>query len=53
MARTARAPAALRAAKRFERGVDPQLPLAAALRAARLIVEHGGGRSTPASPMRA
>ena len=31
------------AAKRFERGVDPQLPLAAALRAARLIVEHGGG----------
>src|SRR5699024_1134334 len=31
------------ASKRFERGVDPQLPLAAAYRAAQLIVEHGGG----------
>src|SRR5699024_460605 len=33
------------ASKRFERGVDPQLPLAAAYRAAQLIVEHGGGES--------
>ena len=31
------------ASKRFERGVDPQLPLAAAYRAAQLIVEFGGG----------
>ena len=31
------------ASKRFERGVDPQLPLIAAHRAAQLIVEHGGG----------
>jgi phenylalanyl-tRNA synthetase beta chain len=31
------------ASKRFERGVDPQLPLVAAHRAAQLIVEHGGG----------
>ena len=31
------------ASKRFERGVDPQLPLAAVYRAAQLIVEHGGG----------
>ena len=31
------------ASKRFERGVDPQLPLAAAYRAAQLIIEHGGG----------
>ena len=31
------------ASKRFERGVDPQLPLVAAYRAAQLIVEHGGG----------
>ena len=31
------------AAKRFERGVDPQLPLIAAFRAAQLMVEHGGG----------
>src|SRR5699024_6428627 len=32
------------AAKRFERGVDPQLPLVAARRAAELIAEHGGGQ---------
>src|SRR5699024_419240 len=32
------------ASKRFERGVDPQLPLVAAHRAAQLIVEHGGGQ---------
>ena len=31
------------ASKRFERGVDPQLPLVAAQRAAELIVEYGGG----------
>ncbi|UVY85652.1 phenylalanine--tRNA ligase subunit beta [Brachybacterium sp. NBEC-018] len=31
------------ASKRFERGVDPRLPLIAATRAAQLIVEHGGG----------
>ena len=31
------------ASKRFERGVDPELPLIAATRAAQLIVEHGGG----------
>lgn len=31
------------ASKRFERGVDPQLPLIAARRAADLLVEHGGG----------
>ncbi|HJB10477.1 MAG TPA: phenylalanine--tRNA ligase subunit beta [Candidatus Brachybacterium merdavium] len=32
------------AAKRFERGVDPELPLLAARRAAELIAEHGGGQ---------
>lgn len=32
------------ASKRFERTVDPRVPYAAALRAARLLVEHGGGR---------
>ncbi|SNU01206.1 phenylalanyl-tRNA synthetase beta subunit [Ruaniaceae bacterium KH17] len=31
------------AAKRFERGVDPQLPAVAAQRAAELLVEFGGG----------
>lgn len=31
------------ASKRFERGVDPLLPAYAADRAARLLVEHGGG----------
>lgn len=31
------------ASKRFERGVDPRLPLVAAQRAAELIVEFGGG----------
>ncbi|NLI19369.1 MAG: phenylalanine--tRNA ligase subunit beta [Actinomycetales bacterium] len=31
-------------AKRFERGVDPQLPPYAAQRAAELLVEYGGGR---------
>lgn len=34
------------ASKRFERGVDPQLPYAAAKRAAELLAEHGGGRVT-------
>ena len=31
------------ASKRFERGVDPHLPLVAAQRAAELIVQYGGG----------
>ena len=31
------------AAKRWERGVDPQLPLVALERAVRLLVEHAGG----------
>src|SRR5680860_728499 len=31
------------ASKRFERGVDPLLPLTAADRVAHLLVEHGGG----------
>jgi phenylalanyl-tRNA synthetase beta chain len=31
------------AAKRFERGVDPQLPPVAVARAVALLVEHGGG----------
>lgn len=31
------------ASKRFERGVDPNLPLVAAQRAAELIVQYGGG----------
>ncbi len=31
------------AAKRWERGVDPALPLVAIERAVRLLVEHGGG----------
>ncbi|WP_422115167.1 phenylalanine--tRNA ligase subunit beta [Brachybacterium sp. UNK5269] len=35
------------ASKRFERGVDPQLPLVAAHRAAQLIVEFGGGEIAP------
>jgi len=34
------------ASKRFERGVDPQLPYAAARRAARLLTTHGGGAVT-------
>ncbi len=32
------------ASRRFERGVDPQLPPAAAQRVADLLVAHGGGR---------
>jgi phenylalanyl-tRNA synthetase beta chain len=36
------------ASKRFERGVDPQLPPAAAELAVRLLVEHGGGTVDPA-----
>jgi phenylalanyl-tRNA synthetase beta chain len=32
------------ASRRFERGVDPELPPRAAARAAALLVEHGGGR---------
>ncbi|ATG51483.1 phenylalanine--tRNA ligase subunit beta [Brachybacterium vulturis] len=50
------------ASKRFERGVDPQLPQVAAHRAAQLIVEFGGGEiassitdeggaPTPAAPI--
>ncbi len=35
------------ASKRFERTVDPQLPPAAAERAAQLLVEHGGGTIAP------
>jgi phenylalanyl-tRNA synthetase beta chain len=35
------------ASRRFERVVDPQLPPVAAERAARLLVEHGGGTITP------
>lgn len=35
------------AAKRFERGVDPQLPPYAAQRAAELLVEYGGGEIDP------
>lgn len=31
------------ASKRFERGVDPELPMIAARRAAELIITHGGG----------
>ncbi|MFT3887173.1 MAG: phenylalanine--tRNA ligase subunit beta [Arachnia sp.] len=34
------------ASKRFERGVDPQLPYAAARRAAKLLAAHGGGTVT-------
>jgi phenylalanyl-tRNA synthetase beta chain len=36
------------AAKRFERGVDPQLPAVAAQRVVELLVEHGGGVADPA-----
>jgi phenylalanyl-tRNA synthetase beta chain len=35
------------ASKRFERGVDPLLPPVAALRAAQLIAEYGGGTIPP------
>src|SRR5690606_29331196 len=35
------------AAKRFERGVDPQLPLVALARVAALLTEHGGGTADP------
>jgi phenylalanyl-tRNA synthetase beta chain len=35
------------ASRRFERCVDPQLPPAATERAARLLVEHGGGTIAP------
>ncbi|MCL1899174.1 MAG: phenylalanine--tRNA ligase subunit beta [Promicromonosporaceae bacterium] len=35
------------AAKRFERGVDPRLPLVAATRVARILVEYGGGVADP------
>jgi phenylalanyl-tRNA synthetase beta chain len=35
------------ASRRFERGVDPQLPPVAAERAAQLLVEHGGGTIAP------
>ncbi|GAA4524098.1 phenylalanine--tRNA ligase subunit beta [Brachybacterium paraconglomeratum] len=35
------------ASKRFERGVDPQLPLVAAYRAAQLIAQFGGGEIAP------
>ncbi len=36
------------ASKRFERGVDPQLPAVAAARAAELLAEYGGGTVDPA-----
>ena len=32
------------ASRRFERGVDPHLPLQASARAAALLIEHGGGK---------
>lgn len=35
------------ASKRFERGVDPQLPVAAAERVAQLLVELGGAKPEP------
>ena len=35
------------AAKRFERGVDPQVPPAATARAVELLVEYGGGTISP------
>lgn len=35
------------AAKRFERGVDPQLPRVAVARVVDLLVEHGGGVADP------
>lgn len=35
------------ASKRFERGVDPQLPRVAADRVVALLVEHGGGQADP------
>jgi phenylalanyl-tRNA synthetase beta chain len=35
------------AAKRWERGVDPQLPLAALQRAVELLAEHAGGELDP------
>jgi phenylalanyl-tRNA synthetase beta chain len=35
------------ASKRFERGVDPQVPPAATARAVELLVEYGGGTVTP------
>jgi phenylalanyl-tRNA synthetase beta chain len=35
------------ASKRFERGVDPQLPRVAAARVVELLVEHGGGTADP------
>ena len=44
------------AARRFERGVDPQLPRSPPSRAARLLVEYGGGddrgRASPTSAPR-
>jgi phenylalanyl-tRNA synthetase beta chain len=35
------------AAKRWERGVDPRLPLVALQRAVQLVTEYGGGRPDP------
>ncbi|MGI8531439.1 MAG: phenylalanine--tRNA ligase subunit beta [Geodermatophilaceae bacterium] len=35
------------ASKRFERGVDPELPAVAVARAAALLVEYGGGHPLP------
>jgi phenylalanyl-tRNA synthetase beta chain len=35
------------AAKRFERGVDPQVPPAATARAVALLIEYGGGTVSP------
>lgn len=49
VARTARRHrVASEAARRFERGVDPQLARVAVRRAAELLVEHGGGTAEPA-----
>jgi phenylalanyl-tRNA synthetase beta chain len=41
------------ASRRFERGVDPAVPPHAAMRAAQLLVEHGGGRIVGASDVNA
>ena len=39
------------ASKRFERGVDPELPSRAVRRAAELMVEHGGGTFEPGTTL--
>lgn len=40
------------ASKRFERGVDPTLPLRAAMRVARLLATHGGANVEPGVTVR-